>query len=301
VSVSAVARRLAPAGLLDALVPGPRLGRRLAVLLVLAALLGGAYLLWLRDSALVRVERVTVTGLTGQHAGRVGAALEGAARGMTTLHLDRERLERIGSSYPVVRAIEVRSDFPSGVRIHVIEHVPAAVLVSGDRRVPVAPEGSVLTGLQVEDPLPEVALPSALPAKRLVPGDALDAVRVAGAAPAALVAQVEQVSREREGGLVVRLEDGPELVFGDVSRVQAKWAAATRVLADEHAVGAEYVDVRLPERPAAGGLAVETVAPVAPAGEQAVAGGAASAATAAAAGAVTPDQARAETPTVPQP
>ena len=265
-SALAAARRLAPPRLLAALVPGPRLGRRLAVLAVITALLAGVYLLWLRDSDLVRVQEVTVTGLTGEHSGRVRSALEGAARGMSTLHLDRDRLERVGSSYPAVQAIEVRPDFPSGVRIHVIEHVPAAVLVAGDRRTPVAADGSLLAGLQVEDPLPEVDVSSRLPAKRLPPGDALDAVRVAGAAPAVLVARIEEISRERQDGLVVRLAEGPELLFGDVSRMQAKWAAATRVLADEDAAGAEYVDVRIPERPAAGGLAVETVAPVAPAG-----------------------------------
>lgn len=300
-SALAAARRLALGGLLASLVPGPRLGRRLAVLLVLTALLAGGYLLWLRDSALVRVEEVTVTGLTGDHADRLRRALEGAAQGMTTLHLDRARLERVSSSFPVVRAIEVRPDFPSGVRIHVTEHVPAAMLVSGDRRVPVAPDGSLLTGLQVEDPLPEVAIPSAVPAKRLPPGAALDAVRVAGTAPAALVAQLEEVERERERGLVVRLEDGPELVFGDVSEVRAKWAATARVLADQGAVGAAYVDVRLPDRPAAGGLAVETVAPVPPAGEEADAAGFAPPAAPPADGVVAPVEGTGGAPTVPQP
>jgi hypothetical protein len=39
-----------------------------------------------------------------------------------------------------------------------------------------------------------------------------------------------------------------------------------RILADPEAAGASYIDVRLPGRPAAGGLPAETVAPVAPAG-----------------------------------
>jgi len=81
------------------------------------------------------------------------------------------------------------------------------------------------------------------------------------------MSRLEQVEREAERGLVVSVKDGPELIFGSTDRLTAKWAAAVRVLADPDAAGAEYLDLRLPERPAAGGLAVETVAPVAPAGE----------------------------------
>ena len=40
-----------------------------------------------------------------------------------------------------------------------------------------------------------------------------------------------------------------------------------RVLADPDAAGATYIDVRLPGRPAAGGLPAATLAPVAPAGD----------------------------------
>jgi hypothetical protein len=56
------------------------------------------------------------------------------------------------------------------------------------------------------------------------------------------------------------------VIFGDATRLRAKWAAASRVLADLEASGASYVDVRLPGRPAAGGLPAETIVPVAPAG-----------------------------------
>jgi cell division protein FtsQ len=58
----------------------------------------------------------------------------------------------------------------------------------------------------------------------------------------------------REGGLTVALRAGPELRFGAVDRLKAKWAAAAAVLADTGSVGARYLDLRYPERPAAGGL-----------------------------------------------
>ncbi len=40
--------------------------------------------------------------------------------------------------------------------------------------------------------------------------------------------------------------------FGDATRPHAKWLSLARVLADPSSAGASYIDVRLPERPAAG-------------------------------------------------
>ena len=273
-SALAAARRLAPlklrsagAAARSALLGRPRLRRQVGIVLALGVLLVALYMLWLRDSGLVAVEKVEVTGLTGRDADRVRAALDNAAHRMTTLHVDREALESAVEVFPVVEAIEVDADFPSGLRIHVIQHSPVAVLVSGDARIPVAGDGSVLAGLPTEGPLPEIHTQSAIPDRRLEPGAALDSARVAAGAPGVLLERLEQVERESERGLVVGVEDGPDLIFGSADRLEAKWAAALRVLADPDASGAEYVDVRIPERPAAGGLAVETVAPVAPAGE----------------------------------
>jgi len=250
-----------------ALAPSPRLRRRLGLALLAAALLGAAYVLWLRDSGLVAVEDVQVSGLTGRDADRVRTALDGAARGMTTLHVDRDALEAAAAPFPVVQAIRVETDFPSGLRIAVVEHRPVAVLVSGEKRVPVAGDGSVLAGLPIEGSLPEIHTGLPIPPAQLEAGGALDAARVAGGAPGALVSRLEQVEPEDGRGLVASVKEGPELIFGTTDRLTAKWAAAIRVLADPDAAGAEYLDLRLPERPAAGGLAVETVDPVAPAGE----------------------------------
>jgi len=247
--------------------PSPRLRHRLGLLLLLVALLGATYMFWLRDSGLVAVEEVQVSGLTGRDADRVRTALDGAARGMTTLHVDHDALEAATAPFPVVQAIEAEADFPSGLHITVIEHRPVAVLVSGEKRIPVAGDGSILEGLPTEGSLPEIHTGAPIPAAQLEPGATLDAARVAGGAPGALVGRLEQVERDDERGLVVNVKDGPELIFGTTARLTAKWAAAIRVLADPDAAGAEYLDLRLPGRPAAGGLAVETVAPVAPAGE----------------------------------
>jgi len=259
VRVFAVAARAAAA-------PGPRMRRRMLAIGVLALLVCAVYMLWLRDSGLVAVEKVTVTGLTGKQGDEIRTALEGTGRQMTTLHVDEGRLRDAALAFPAVKAIAVDADFPSGLVVHVTEHRPAALVTADGRKVLVAADGSVLPGQSAQNSVPDVKLDGAVSKDRLAPGVTLDAVRVAGAAPAPLLERLSDVRHDDENGIVARLDDGPELIFGTPTRIAAKWAAAARVLADRAAAGAEYVDLRIPERPAAGGLPVETLAPVAPAG-----------------------------------
>jgi cell division protein FtsQ len=257
-----------------------RLKRRLLALVMACLVLAGGYQFWLRDSSLVAVERVTVSGLTTADSERVRMALAATARGMTTLHVDRERLERAVAPYPVVRGLEITTDFPHGMTVRVIEHEPAAIAVGDDGRVPVAGDGTILHGLPVAGRLPTLEVDGALGEERLRDPAARAAATVAGTAPKALRKRIEQVEERSRQGLVAELRDGPELIFGTARRARAKWAAAARVLADPQARGASYVDLRIPGRPAAGGLPAQTVAPVAPAGQAAAplpqAGGAAS-------------------------
>ncbi len=247
----------------SALTPSRRLRRRALVALLVAGALTALYMLWLRDSSLVAVENVTVTGLTSRDADRVRVALASTAETMTTLHVDEARLQRAAAAFPVVARIEAKADFPNAMTIRVIEHRPAALIESNGRRLPVAGDGSVLSGIRVEGDLPTIDLHVAMPQSQLGPGAARDSAAVAGAAPAVILRRVDSLAREGgTRGVVAQIADGPEIVFGTADRLAAKWAAAIRVLADEDAAGAAYVDVRIPERPVAGGLAVETVAPV---------------------------------------
>jgi len=239
----------------------PRLRRRAAFLGAVLLGLLAVYGLWLRDSSLVRVERVTVSGLTGPDAPRYRAALTRRARSMTTLNLRRGELERAVRAHPAYRALEVDPRLPHEVDIHVIEHRPVARLASPrGRGALVAEDGTVLAGASTGGhPLPALDLPSTGAdggARRRIDNPrALRSVRALAAAPPLLVPQIAGALEGPERGMVVRLRAGPEVVLGDSSALEAKWASATRVLADRAARGASYVDVRLPDRPAAGGLA----------------------------------------------
>ena len=234
---------------------------------VVAAALVALYHLWLRDSSLVAVKDVEITGLTTKDGPRIRAMLEVAAEDMTTLHVRTDELEEATRAFPVVGSIHVETDFPNGLRIEVEER-PAAALVSIDGvPLPVAADGTVLRGLRPPQGLPLLRMEKPAVDGRVTDGQTLRALLVAGAAPAEFAERIERLSEGPEQGIVVELQDGPELIFGDADYAVEKWTAAVRVLADPDAAGATYVDVRLPERPVAGGLPVETVEPVAPAGE----------------------------------
>jgi cell division protein FtsQ len=222
-------------------------------------------MLVLRDLPLVAVDRVVVTGVSGAEAPRIRQALSATAERMTTLHYDARELERAVEDFRSVAGIEVAADFPDTLRIAVRQRRAAAIVVSGRARVVAAGDGTVLRDARSTRGLPIVRTDEPVSGRELTSRALLPRLRVAGGIPRALAARIEQVRVERARGIVVEVEDGPELVFGSDARVAAKWVAAARVLADPSAAGASYVDVRLPERPAAGGLAVETVAPIAPA------------------------------------
>jgi cell division septal protein FtsQ len=185
---------------------------------------------------------------------------------MTTLHTDEAALEQAVERFPVVRALEVEPDFPHGLNVHVVEYVPAALAESDSGRVRVAGDGTILRGVPVDHRLPTVAVDGPLGGERLLDPVALGATAVAGGAPAVLRGRISDVEKRDGEGYVATLREGPELIFGGATRLRAKWAAAARVLADLEARGASYVDLRIPGRPAVGGLAATTVAPVAPAG-----------------------------------
>jgi len=78
-------------------------------------------------------------------------------------------------------------------------------------------------------------------------------VAVLATAPAGLRARITSVSLGTFG-LQARLRNGLVLRFGDGQRLPAKWIAAQRVMSDPGAAGATYIDLRVPSRPAAGGL-----------------------------------------------
>src|SRR3954447_5605947 len=218
----------------------------------LVILLAGGFLA-LRDSALVRVERVSISGAVGPEGPQVRAALEQTAREMTTLHVRRDALMSAVARYPTVRGLEIHRDLLHGLRITVVRRPAVAALTTGGQRPGVAADGPLLRGVPGPGGVPAVKIAAPPAGTRLSDPRAAKALDLVAAAPAAMREHVARVYLGRQG-LEADLRRGPAVILGDGSRLRAKWIAAARVLGDPGAKGATYVDVRLPERAVAGGL-----------------------------------------------
>jgi cell division protein FtsQ len=230
--------------------------RRIALLATLGAviLLGGGWL-WFRDSPLVAVEKVTVTGENGPDAAAIRSALVASARSMTTLDVQTSRLYAAVSAYPVVRSLRVSTEFPHGMRIRVLEELPVAQVVVDGHRIAVAADGTLLRDLASVPALPTIQLAVPPGGPRVMAAGALEELHAARTAPRDLLPRITLISVVRGPGLVVRLHDGPAVYLGDDRGLRAKWASAVAVMADQGSAGAAYIDVTDPARPAAGAVA----------------------------------------------
>ena len=230
--------------------PQPR--TLLAAGAAVALLLAGWF--WLRDSSLVAVRTVEISGIEGAQAARVRAALEEAARSMTTLHVRQDALDTAAQPFSIVKRIEATTDFPHTMRIHVVTNVAVGAIVVDGRRIAVTSDGTILSDVTAPAALPQIPLRSTPGGARLTERSALAAVSALGVAPSALRTRVEAVRTTADKGLELQLAHGPLLVFGAAERLGAKWAAAAAVLADPEAAGASAINVTAPERPAVSGL-----------------------------------------------
>jgi cell division protein FtsQ len=129
----------------------------------------------------------------------------------------------------------------------------------------VAGDGTLLTGVEVSEddnlPVLEVEQP---PAGAKLEGAELDQALVVGAAPEEFLPLIEKIGTSKEYGVEITLRGGIPVRFGNAAAAGEKWSAAAAVLADPKLDTLSYLDVRVPERPAAGG-ADTAVAPTEPA------------------------------------
>lgn len=238
-------RRLSPANWRPA-----RVALVVAVVAVLGGLGAGGWL-WLRDSSLVAVQRVEISGLSGPDAGQIRGSLVAAARGMTTLDVHLGRLHAAVSAFPVVKRLRVSAQFPHGMRIHVTEQVPVGVVALGGHAVPVGADGTLLRD-EAPGALPSIAVAAPPGGASVQDPAARSQLAVLAAAPAPLLGRITGTRHDYWHGVVVQLRQGPALYFGTADALAAKWRAALAVLATADTAGAAYIDVSDPDRPAAG-------------------------------------------------
>jgi cell division protein FtsQ len=222
----------------------------LACIVVLPLLAGGWTLL--RHSSFVSVQNVRVSGVRGPEAQAIESALTRAARHMSTLDVKVGALRAAVAPFAVVRGVRAVASFPHGLSIQVTERPPVASLLAAGTRTAVASDGVVLGQALLSSSLPTVSGGSAPAAgARVREGSLLEALAVLGAAPGPFAKVVARVFAGPEG-LTVAMRNGLLAYFGDATRPHAKWLSLARVLADSSSTGASYLDVRVPEHPAAG-------------------------------------------------
>jgi cell division protein FtsQ len=206
---------------------------------------------WVRDSPLVAVRRVTIIGVAGADADQIRSALTLAARNMTTLDVRLGQLRMAVAPYPVVKDVRASTQFPHGMRIQVIEQLPVGALQSGGRSVAASADGTVLHDVDPAS-LPAIPVQTLPGGSQVTDPTALGALALLATTPSRILPRISQVTSNYYHGLVVQLRSGPAIYFGDGGELDAKWAAATQVLADSSSSGASYIDVTDPAHPAAG-------------------------------------------------
>lgn len=196
---------------------------------------------------------IEVDGATGSRASQIRAAIEESAKGQSTFRMSESKLMAAVADYPEVAEIQIAAHPPFRADLTVVMRPPVGRAQIGGRTFTVAGDGTVLERAS------EAAVPKLdhsvgallLRDGRLV-GDG-GALRVLGGAPEQLLDLI-RVVRRGDAGIEIELQRGPRLIFGTAESITSKWAAATAVLADGAATRATYIDVRVPGRPAVGGI-----------------------------------------------
>ena len=227
----------------------PARSRRLAVRR--SSLIGGGWL-WLRDSLLVAVRKVTVTGVSGPDAPQVRAALERCRPRHDHAPRPPGRAADRGRPVPGVIGVTTSADFPHGLRIAVHERNAVGAVVAG-----ASASRSPPTGRSCARRRPRPAAIAAKARRRGAHAD--DSARSALGVLAAAPARCARRSSARYVG-DARLDARARATARSCTSAAASGSrpSGPRSRAcsqDQSSAGATYLDVRLPERAAAGGLA----------------------------------------------
>jgi cell division protein FtsQ len=231
---------------------GAVLRRRLIAAALAVVVVWAGYMLWFRNLPWFSIDDVSVTGAT-TNAPAIKSAVEQAAGDMTTLHLDDAKLRDTVAHFPTVASVGATTSFPHGLHVTVTERLPVAFIKVGPRRTAVSADGYLLLGASFDPKqLPRIEGSAANGAR--LDGDAAAQAAILGATPAPLRDRITGSSwDDADGGVVVSLDGGPDLRFGDGSRARDKWTAATVVLSSSEHGSPSYLDVSVPDRPVSGG------------------------------------------------
>jgi cell division septal protein FtsQ len=218
---------------------------------VIVVLVAGWF--WYRSSSLVKIQHVTIVGVSGPDVPQIKSALEQEALTMTTLNLSVSQLEKSVSNYPVVSSVSATTHGSHAVTINVVERIPVAMIT----HQVVDGGGYVLAHNTAKEPLPTLkpvgdAGVDPITAGQVTGAKNLAVLKVLGGAPYRFLARVKSATYTSANGIVLQIRNGPVLQFGGDGRAAEKWEAVLAVLANASSSGACEINVVDPQRPAAG-------------------------------------------------
>ncbi|NGO44000.1 cell division protein FtsQ/DivIB [Streptomyces ureilyticus] len=236
--------------------------RRLLVLLVCVVLLavGGVWLLY--GSAWLRAERVSPSGMRVLTDEQVLAAAD-VPRGSPLISIDTDAIEaRLRTKLPRIDSVDVTRSWPDEIGLKVKERTPVLVVKKGGKFVEVdaggvryatvsrAPSGVPELKLTVPQSSSGTAQSASL--RRFGTGRlVLEAVRVAGALPAAVARETRTVKVRSYDSISLELSGNRTVAWGSAEKGRAKARTLTALM--KAASDARHFDVSVPTAPASSG------------------------------------------------
>ena len=211
----------------------PRLPwRRLAFTALALAIVGGLGYgaFQLVHGPALRVHQITIEGAAVSDPLVIAAAADIDKHSLLTID-SAAVADRISAGVPAVKHATVRREWPQGVKITVSEHIGWGYWQSGGRRVVIDAEGLVLPAGR---PPPahattifEIGATRGLEAWDYAEPDTITAVAqlIEDARSQRLGVAITRFEFHADRGLVVRIADGPDVIFGDWRNYSFKVAA----------------------------------------------------------------------------
>lgn len=206
---------------------------------------------WLVDGPALRVQQITIEGADAADPHAIARSADIDKRSLLTLDTSAIA-DRISEGVPAVKSATVSREWPQGVRISVSEHVGWGYWQSGGRRVVIDAAGLVIPAGR---PPPEgaVTIFEIGATRPLEPWDAAEPDTITAvsqliedARSQRLGVAIQRFEFHAERGLVVRVADGPDAIFGDwrnYSFKVAAWGALLNRL-ERESVEVNEIDLR---------------------------------------------------------
>jgi cell division protein FtsQ len=211
----------------------------LAVVVVLALVVGGVYAVWF--SSWLAVEDIEVSGAQTVTAGDIRAR-SGIDEGEPLVRVDLAAAERRIRALAVVRTVSVTRQWPHGVLISIEERVAIAVVEIGGQLRGMDEDGVVFRSYK--DPPP--GLPRVETSIGTTSAALKEAAKVISALPQALSLQVDHVDVKTVDLISLVLKDGRIVIWGSADESDTKAEVAQNLLAN---VQAHEYDVSVPSKP----------------------------------------------------